>query len=102
MGARSARIVLRQVLPNTQSSIIVLATLQVALATPQGGRAVVPRCGNGKRVPDLGQVIAQGRDVVDGRVVAVALPRARESSVRVVSINLVGDRLRDALDPRST
>ena len=101
MGAGAARIVLRHVLPNTLSSIIVLVTLQVAQAILAEAALSFLGVGTGKAYPTWGQMIAQGRDVV---TVAWWLPTFPGLAilVTVLSINLVGDRLRDALDPRTT
>jgi ABC-type dipeptide/oligopeptide/nickel transport system permease subunit len=101
MGAGAARIVLRHMLPNTLSSVIVLATLQVAQAILQEAALSFLGVGTGKAYPTWGQMIAQGRDVV---TVAWWLPTFPGLAilVTVLSINLVGDRLRDALDPRAT
>lgn len=101
MGAGAARIVLRHMLPNTLSSVIVLATLQVAQAILQEAALSFLGVGTGKAYPTWGQMIAQGRDVV---TVAWWLPTFPGLAilVTVLSINLVGDRLRDALDPRTT
>ena len=101
MGARSTRIVVRHVLPNTLSNIIVLATLQVAQAILQEAALSFLGVGTGGTYPSWGQMIAQGRDVV---TVAWWLPTFPGLAilVTVLSINLIGDRLRDALDPRAT
>jgi ABC-type dipeptide/oligopeptide/nickel transport system permease subunit len=100
MGARSTRILVRHVLPNTLSNIIVLATLQVAQAILQEAALSFLGVGTGGAYPTWGQMIAQGRDVV---TVAWWLPTFPGLAilVTVLSINLIGDRLRDALDPRA-
>jgi peptide/nickel transport system permease protein len=100
MGAGVARIVRRHVLPNTLSSVIVLSTLQVAQAILQEAALSFLGVGTGNAYPTWGQMIAQGRDVV---TVAWWLPTFPGLAilVTVLSINLVGDRLRDVLDPRT-
>jgi ABC-type dipeptide/oligopeptide/nickel transport system permease subunit len=99
MGASSARIVLRHVLPNTFSSIIVMSTLQVAQAILQEAALSFLGVGTGSAYPTWGQMIALGRDFVS---VAWWLPTFPGLAIllTVLAINLVGDRLRDALDPR--
>ena len=101
MGAGSARIVVRHVLPNALSSVIVLATLQVAQAILAEAALSFLGVGTGNVYPTWGQMIAQGRDVV---TVAWWLPTFPGLAIliTVLSINLVGDGLRDAFDPRST
>jgi peptide/nickel transport system permease protein len=99
MGGSSLRIVLRHLLPNTFSSIIVLSTLQVAQAILQEAALSFLGVGTGSAYPTWGQMIALGRDFVS---VAWWLPTFPGLAIllTVLAINLVGDRLRDALDPR--
>ena len=100
MGAGTRRVVMRHLLPNTFSSIIVLSTLQVAQAILQEAALSFLGVGSGRTYPSWGQMIALGRDFVS---VAWWLPTFPGLAIllTVLSINLVGDRLRDALDPRS-
>ena len=101
MGVSGARIVFRHVLPNTFSSIIVLSTLQVAQAILAEAALSFLGVGSGRAYPTWGQMIALGRDFVS---VAWWLPTFPGFAIllTVLAINLVGDRLRDALDPRAT
>jgi len=99
-GAGAGRIVLRHLLPNTASSIIVLSTFQVAQAILQEAALSFLGVGSGSAHPTWGQMIATGRDAV---TVAWWLPTFPGLAIllTVLSINLVGDRLRDALDPKT-
>jgi peptide/nickel transport system permease protein len=99
MGATSTRMLLRHILPNTFSSIIVMSTLQVAQAILQEAALSFLGVGTGSAYPTWGQMISLGRDFV---TVAWWLPTFPGLAIliTVLSINLVGDRLRDALDPR--
>jgi ABC-type dipeptide/oligopeptide/nickel transport system permease subunit len=101
MGLNAGRILVRHVLPNTFSSIIVLSTLQVAQAILQEAALSFLGVGSGRTYPTWGQMIALGRDFVS---VAWWLPTFPGLAIllTVLAINLVGDRLRDALDPRAT
>jgi peptide/nickel transport system permease protein len=101
MGVSTTRMLLRHILPNTFSSIIVMSTLQVAQAILQEAALSFLGVGTGSAYPTWGQMIALGRDFV---TVAWWLPTFPGLAilVTVLSINLVGDRLRDALDPRVT
>ena len=101
MGVNARRILVRHVLPNTFSSIIVLSTLQVAQAILQEAALSFLGVGSGRTYPTWGQMIALGRDFVS---VAWWLPTFPGLAIllTVLAINLVGDRLRDALDPRAT
>jgi peptide/nickel transport system permease protein len=99
MGASPMRMALRHLLPNTFSSIIVMSTLQVAQAILQEAALSFLGVGTGNAYPTWGQMIALGRDFV---TVAWWLPTFPGLAIllTVLAINLVGDRLRDALDPR--
>jgi peptide/nickel transport system permease protein len=99
MGASPTRLLLGHLLPNTFSSIIVMSTLQVAQAILQEAALSFLGVGTGSAYPTWGQMIALGRDFVS---VAWWLPTFPGLAIllTVLAINLVGDRLRDALDPR--
>lgn len=99
LGVSPARTLVRHLLPNTFSSIIVMSTLQVAQAILQEAALSFLGVGSGRTYPTWGQMIALGRDFVS---VAWWLPTFPGLAilVTVLAINLVGDRLRDALDPR--
>jgi peptide/nickel transport system permease protein len=101
MGVGATRTLVRHLLPNTFSSIIVLSTLQVAQAILQEAALSFLGVGSGRTYPTWGQMIALGRDFVS---VAWWLPTFPGLAIllTVIAINLVGDRLRDALDPRAT
>jgi ABC-type dipeptide/oligopeptide/nickel transport system permease subunit len=101
MGVSGTRVIFRHVLPNTFSSIIVLSTLQVAQAILQEAALSFLGVGSGRAYPTWGQMISLGRDFVS---VAWWLPTFPGLAIlfTVLGINLVGDRLRDALDPRTT
>jgi peptide/nickel transport system permease protein len=100
MGAGPSRIVVRHVLPNTMSSVIVLATLQVAQAILAEAALSFLGVGTGNVYPTWGQMIAQGREVVTVAWWLATFP-GLAILITVLSINLVGDCLRDALDPHS-
>jgi ABC-type dipeptide/oligopeptide/nickel transport system permease subunit len=101
LGVGRGRILVRHLLPNTVSSIVVLSTLQVAQAILQEAALSFLGVGSGSAHPTWGQMIALGRDFVS---VAWWLPTFPGLAIllTVLAINLVGDRLRDALDPRTT
>jgi ABC-type dipeptide/oligopeptide/nickel transport system permease subunit len=100
MGIGAGRILVRHLLPNTFSSIVVLSTLQVAQAILQESALSFLGVGSGSAYPTWGQMSSLGRDFV---TVAWWLPTFPGLAIllTVLAINLVGDRLRDALDPRS-
>ena len=101
IGVGRLRIIFRHVLPNVTSSIVVLSTLQVAQAILAEAALSFLGVGSGRAYPTWGQMISLGRDFVN---VAWWLPTLPGFAIllTVLAINLVGDRLRDALDPRTT
>jgi ABC-type dipeptide/oligopeptide/nickel transport system permease subunit len=100
MGVRRPRIILRHVLPNTVSSIVVMSTLQVAQAILAEAALSFLGVGSGSSHPTWGQMISLGRDFVTVAWWLATLP-GLAILLTVLAINLVGDRLRDALDPRT-
>jgi len=99
MGMGSLRILAFHILPNTFSSIVVLSTLQVAQAILAEAALSFLGVGSGRTYPTWGQMIALGRDFVSVAWWLATFP-GLAILVTVLAINLVGDRLRDALDPR--
>jgi peptide/nickel transport system permease protein len=97
---RPARILFRHLLPNCLPPLIVVATVQVANAIAI--EATLSFLGVGLPVtePSLGTLIANGfQFMLSGRYWISVYPGIALLVV-IVSINLVGDRLRDVLNPR--
>ncbi|HEY4911114.1 MAG TPA: ABC transporter permease, partial [Methylomirabilota bacterium] len=92
MGASPTRMVLRHLLPNTFSSIIVMSTLQVAQAILQEAALSFLGVGTGSAHPTWGQMIALGRDFVSVAWWLATFP-GLAILLTVLAINLVGDRL---------
>ena len=101
MGVGRTRIIFRHVLPNTMSSIVVMSTLQVAQAILAESALSFLGVGSGTAYPTWGQMISLGRDFVTVAWWLATVP-GFAILLTVLAINLVGDRLRDALDPRTT
>jgi peptide/nickel transport system permease protein len=100
IGATDRRIILRHMIPNAIGPIVVSATLTVALAILI--EAVLSFLGLGIQAPEvsLGSLISSGQDA------AATLPwlfffPSGFLVVTILSINFIGDGLRDALDPGS-
>lgn len=99
MGASVGRVVLRAILPNILSPLVVQATLTVAAAIllESGlsflGLGIVPP------EPSWGQMIGTARGYLAQNPMYVIWPSLL-LAVTVLAINVVGDRLRDILDPR--
>lgn len=99
MGARYLRVVLRAILPNILSPLVVQATLTIAAAIllESGlsflGLGIVPP------EPSWGQMIGTARGYLSQNPMYVVWP-SMCLAVTVLAINVLGDALRDHLDPR--
>ena len=94
------RIVFRHLLPNCLPPLIVVATVQVANAIAL--EATLSFLGVGVPItePSLGLLIAKGYDYMLSGKYWVAFFPGVALLVTIVAINLVGDQLRDVLNPR--
>ena len=93
-------IVFRQLLPNCLPPLMVLLTIQVARAITL--EATLSFLGLGVPVtePSLGLLIANGFEFLLSGVYWISLFPGITLVVTIFAINLVGDRLRQMLDPR--
>jgi peptide/nickel transport system permease protein len=98
IGSDHLRIIFRHVLPNTSAPIIVAATLEVANAILL--EAYVSFLGQGIQppTPSWGNMISGAQEVLY-RAPWLALFPCLMITLTVLSINFIGDGLRDALDP---
>ena len=98
-GARHGRILLRHVLPNGLAPLIVQLTFIFAYAILT--EAVLSFLGMGPQppTPTWGNIIAEGRNYIR-EAPWIALFPGIAIAVTVLGLNLLGDGLRDALDPR--
>lgn len=100
MAFSNSRILFRHVLPNVLPPLIVVATVQVAHAIAL--EATLSFLGLGMPItsPSLGLLIANGfAHLLSGRYWISFFPGVA-LLITIVAINLVGDRLRDVLNPR--
>jgi peptide/nickel transport system permease protein len=100
MAYGHARILLRHILPNVLPPLIVVATVQIAHAIAL--EATLSFLGLGMPItePSLGLLIANGfAHLLSGRYWISFFPGVA-LLITIVAINLVGDRLRDVLNPR--
>jgi peptide/nickel transport system permease protein len=100
MGGGSARIVLRHIAPNAVGTIIVNATFQVADAILF--IAYISFLGLGLPPPatDLGGMLSNGINYVDDGYWWMIYPAGFLIVIIVVSVNFIGDALRDAFEVR--
>jgi peptide/nickel transport system permease protein len=94
------RIMLRHILPNCLAPLIVVGTVQTAHAIALEATLSFLGVGMPQTEPSLGVLIANGFDyMLSGRYWISFFP-GLALLITIVSINLVGDQLRDALNPR--
>ena len=100
MGASPMRIVLRHIMPLCISSLIVRVTLDMAGIILTAAGLGFLGLGAQPPLPEWGAMIASGRRFILDQWWVAAAPGA---AILIVSLgfNLLGDGLRDALDPRS-
>jgi peptide/nickel transport system permease protein len=99
VGVRDARIIFRHLLPNTMSSILVAATLNVANAVLM--ESYISYLGYGIQPPvaSWGNMLNNAQAYFDTAPWLAILPGLM-ITLTVMGFNFVGDGLRDALDPR--
>jgi peptide/nickel transport system permease protein len=100
LGLPRARIMVRHILPNCLPPVIVIATLQVANAI--SAEATLSFLGLGLPItqPSLGLLIANGYQVLLSGQYWISVFPGLLLLALVFSINIVGDRLREVLNPR--
>jgi peptide/nickel transport system permease protein len=100
IGLPAPKIMLRHVLPNTMGPILVIATINLALAIITEATLSFLGAGMPDTMPSLGTLIRIGNNYLfAGEWWIVAFPGFALAGL-IVSINLLGDWLRDALNPR--
>jgi ABC-type dipeptide/oligopeptide/nickel transport system permease subunit len=99
IGVPTPTIIFRHIMPNTFSSVIVMATLQTAQAILAEAALSFLGLGTGQSYPSWGQMIALGRDYINVAWWLSTFPGIA-ILLTVLAINLLGDRVRDILDPR--
>lgn len=100
LGSSDVRVMVRHILPNLIGPIIVLSTLQVGTAILVGSALSYLGMGAQPPTPEWGLMTAEGRSYLASAWWLSTFPGLAIFSA-VVGINLVGDGLRAALDPRS-
>ncbi|HYU19961.1 MAG TPA: ABC transporter permease [Chloroflexota bacterium] len=99
IGARDPRIIFRHVLPNVMTPVIVLATLEVATVIIAEATLSFLGVGIQPPTPTWGGMLADGKLYLRNAWWVSTIPGVTITVV-VLSINLLGDWLRDTLDPR--
>ncbi len=99
VGANAARIIGRHILPNIAAAIVVVGTLQVGSMIVTEASLSFVGLGVPLNVPSWGGMAAEGRDYLATAWWIATFP-GLAIMVTVLGMNLLGDWLRDVLDPR--
>ena len=99
LGADNMRIVFREILPNTLAAIIVNATLMLGAAILTISSLSFIGLGVQIPVPEWGAILSSGREYIRDFPPLVIFP-GLAIMVTLFAFNLLGDGLRDALDPK--
>ncbi|MCC7326520.1 MAG: ABC transporter permease [Burkholderiales bacterium] len=99
LGAKDMYIIVRHILPYTMPSLIVMCTFEVALVIIYESSLSFLGLGVPASVPTWGTMLAEGRTYMMAAPWLSVFP-GLAIFVTVLGINLLGDGLRDVLDPR--
>jgi len=98
-GTKDSRIILRHVLPNAIGPIIVNATLSLSNVILSIAGMSFIGLGIDKPMPEWGSMLSEGKAIMRYNPNMVIFPGIA-IALAVLALNLVGDGLRDALDPK--
>jgi ABC-type dipeptide/oligopeptide/nickel transport system permease subunit len=99
-GARSGRLLFRHVLPNILAALVVVATLEFGLMVLFEAGLSFLGLGIQPPTPSWGAILAVGRNYIASAWWIATLPGLC-LFLLVLAVNLLGDQLRDRLDPRA-
>ena len=99
VGARLPKILLRHILPNTLAPLIVQATYVCASAMITEAILSFLGAGTPPDIPSWGNVISEGRQYFQRAPWIIFFPGVL-LTITVLAVNILGDGLRDGLDPR--
>lgn len=101
IGTSEVSIFFRHILPNAWSPLLVMATIGLGTSILVGAGLSFLGLGVIKEIPDWGTLLSQGRGYVTVAWWMSTFP-GLVITLLVVSVNLLGDRLRDQLDPQQS
>lgn len=99
LGVRTPRLLLLHILPNVMAPVIVLSSLSVATAILAAAALSFVGLGAQLPTPEWGAMLSQGREYLSSQWWVATFPGVA-IALTVLSVNLLGDGLRDVLDPR--
>ena len=98
IGASDFRLMTRHLLPSVVNSIVILATLNISIVIIAEASLSFLGAGVGPETISWGKMVSEGRDLLKIRFWLTGIPGITIMIVALVG-NLLGDWLRDALDP---
>ena len=99
MGASDARIIFKYILPLCISPLIIRLTLIMALTVLSESSLTFLGVGLSPEIPSWGNILSEGRQYITTSPYLITLP-GLAIVLSVLSLNTLGDGLRDMLDPR--
>ena len=99
VGCQEGRILIRHIMPNTTSSLVVSQTFRIAAGILTVSSLSFLGLGAQPPSPEWGAMLSNGRDYLYRAPHVAAFP-GLALTITVLAFNLVGDGLRDVLDPR--
>ncbi|MDQ0920292.1 ABC transporter permease [Paenibacillus sp. V4I5] len=101
IGASNVRIFFRHVLTNAWSPLLVMSTIGLGSSILVGAGLSFLGLGVLKEVPDWGTLLSQGRGYLTVAWWICTFP-GLAITIFVLSVNLIGDKLRDSMDPKQS
>lgn len=99
LGQKDRKIIMRHILPNIMPSVIVMASLRIANMIIAESSLTFMGLGVEPHIPTWGSMLADGRGYITTAWWLATFP-GLAIMLTVLGVNLVGDWLRDVLDPR--
>jgi ABC-type dipeptide/oligopeptide/nickel transport system permease subunit len=99
IGASDARIIARHVLPNAMAPVIIQASLNLGYAISAAAGLGFLGLGVQPPTPEWGMMLGEARNYIFSHPYMVTFPGVT-IFIAIVGLNLLGDGLREALDPR--
>lgn len=98
-GASDLRLIMRHILPNSSGALLVQASLMLGYGILIEATLSFLGLGTAPPAPSLGRMLADGRDYMTENPAIVIFP-GLAIAIAVLSFNLIGDGIRDWVDPR--
>ena len=100
VGGSPFRVLVRHVLPNAWAPVVVYGTLRCATAILGGAALSFLGLGISPPTPEWGLMVSQGREIMRSAPHVMLFP-GLAIFVTVLAVNLLGDVLRDVMDPKT-